>query len=213
MRKAGRELTKTRGVDPKRVSPNEAAGQLLVERALEAMEKEYHPDIPIAIFLPIRDLVTIGQALTSCENNRKMWAAGLRAVGPHQSIARMRCTARSIWKSLERSGVGYPAAKMTGKRGEGPTDHCAWPIVASRLFRPFQPTIRSRKACRRQCISPTGLTLNWAKASRKATSRKPFKRACFDAKIISRIGRKASDENTHPIFKSRECVTPPRLSF
>jgi hypothetical protein len=77
MRKAGKELTKTRGVDPKRVSPNEAAGRLLVEKALEAMEKEYHPDIPIAIFLPIRDLVTIGQALTSCENNRELWAAGL----------------------------------------------------------------------------------------------------------------------------------------
>ena len=49
MRKAGKELTKTRGVDPKRVSPNEAAGRLLVEKALEAMEKEYHPDIPISI--------------------------------------------------------------------------------------------------------------------------------------------------------------------
>ena len=43
MRKAGEELTKTRGVDPKRVSPNEGAGRLLVEKAVEAMEKEYHP--------------------------------------------------------------------------------------------------------------------------------------------------------------------------
>jgi hypothetical protein len=77
MRKAGKELTKTRGVDPKRVSPNEEAGRLLVEKALEAMEKEYHPDFPIFISLPIRDLVTIGQALMACENNREMWAKGL----------------------------------------------------------------------------------------------------------------------------------------
>jgi hypothetical protein len=76
MRKAGEELTKTRGVDPKRVSPNEGAGKLLVAKALAAMEKEYHPDIPIVIALPIRDLVTIGQALMACENKRWMWRAG-----------------------------------------------------------------------------------------------------------------------------------------
>jgi hypothetical protein len=76
MRKAGKELTKTRGVDPKRVSPNEEAGRLLVDRALEAMEKEYHPDFPIFISLPIGDLVTIGQALMACENKRDMWAKG-----------------------------------------------------------------------------------------------------------------------------------------
>ena len=77
MRKAGKELTKTRGVDPKRVSPNEEAGRLLVDQALEAMEKEHHPDFPIVISLPIRDLVTIGQALMACENKRDMWAKGL----------------------------------------------------------------------------------------------------------------------------------------
>src|SRR5271170_7445821 len=76
MRKAGKELTKTRGVDPKRVSPNEEAGRLLVEKALEAMEKEYHPKFPIFISLPIRDLVTIGQALMACENKRDMWTQG-----------------------------------------------------------------------------------------------------------------------------------------
>jgi hypothetical protein len=76
MRKAGEELTKTRGVDPKRVSPNEEAGRLLVDKALEAMEKEYHPSFPIFISLPIRDLVTIGQALMACENKRDMWAKG-----------------------------------------------------------------------------------------------------------------------------------------
>jgi hypothetical protein len=76
MRKAGKELTKTRGVDPKRVSPNEEAGRLLVDKALEAMEKEYHPNFPIFISLPIRDLVTIGQALMACENKRDMWARG-----------------------------------------------------------------------------------------------------------------------------------------
>jgi hypothetical protein len=76
MRKAGKELTKTRGVDPKRVSPNEEAGRLLVDRALEAMGREYHPDLPIFISLPIRDLVTIGQALMACENKRDMWAKG-----------------------------------------------------------------------------------------------------------------------------------------
>jgi hypothetical protein len=77
MRKAGKELTKTRGVDPKRVSPNEGAGRLLVEKAVEAMSQEHHPDLPIVIKLPIRDLVTIGQALMACENNREMWRAGL----------------------------------------------------------------------------------------------------------------------------------------
>jgi hypothetical protein len=76
MRKAGKELTKTRGVDPKRVSPNEEAGRLLVAKALEAMGREYHPDFPIVISLPIRDLVTIGQALMACENKRDMWAKG-----------------------------------------------------------------------------------------------------------------------------------------
>ena len=44
MRKAGKELTKTRGVDPKRVSANENAGRLLVSKAVEAMSREYHPD-------------------------------------------------------------------------------------------------------------------------------------------------------------------------
>jgi hypothetical protein len=77
MRKAGKELTKTRGVDPKRVSPDEGAGRLLVEKAVEAMSQEHHPDLPIVIKLPIRDLVTIGQALMACENNREMWRAGL----------------------------------------------------------------------------------------------------------------------------------------
>ena len=77
MRKAGEELTKTRGVDPKRVSPNEGAGRLLVEKAVEAMSQEHHPDLPIVIKLPIRDLVTIGQALMACENKRDLWTRGL----------------------------------------------------------------------------------------------------------------------------------------
>ena len=77
MHKAGKELTKTRDVDPKRVSPNEGAGRLLVEKAVEAMSQEHHPDLPIVIKLPIRDLVTIGQALMACENNREMWRSRL----------------------------------------------------------------------------------------------------------------------------------------
>ena len=77
MRKAGKELTKTRGVDPKRVSADDNAGKLLVSKAVEAMSREYHPDLPISVKLPIRDLVTIGQALMACENNRAMWNAGL----------------------------------------------------------------------------------------------------------------------------------------
>ena len=77
MRKAGKELTKTRGVDPKRVSADDNAGKLLVSKAVEAMSREYHPDLPISAKLPIRDLVTIGQALMACENNRAMWTAGL----------------------------------------------------------------------------------------------------------------------------------------
>ena len=77
MRKAGKELTKTRGVDPKRVSADDKAGELLVSKAVEAMSREYDPDWPPAISLPIRDLITIGQALMACENNRDMWKAGL----------------------------------------------------------------------------------------------------------------------------------------
>ena len=63
MRKAGKELTKTRGVDPKRVSADDDAGKLLVSKAVEAMSREYDPALPAAVYLPIRDLVTIGQAL------------------------------------------------------------------------------------------------------------------------------------------------------
>jgi hypothetical protein len=77
MRKAGKELTKTRGVDPKRVSADDNAGKLLVSKAVEAMSREHDPSLPTAIYLPIRDLVTIGQALMACENNRAMWKAGL----------------------------------------------------------------------------------------------------------------------------------------
>ena len=93
MRKAGKELTKTRGVDPKRVSADDNAGKLLVSKAVEAMSREYHPDLPISVKLPIRDLVTIGQALMACENNRDMWKAVLPAVGLRQSTARMRLCA------------------------------------------------------------------------------------------------------------------------
>jgi hypothetical protein len=160
MRKAGKELTKTRGVDPKRVSPNEAAGRLLVERALEAMEKEYHPEIPIAIFLPIRDLVTIGQALTSCENNREMWAAGLagRWAPPIDSPNALH---RAInLEKLGQSGVGYRGARMTGKRSDGRTGHCGSPIGALPSFRLFPLKIRNRKARGQRCISPTGLIRN-----------------------------------------------------
>jgi hypothetical protein len=77
MRKAGKELTKTRGVDPKRVSTDDDAGKLLVSKAVEAMSREYDPALPAAVYLPIRDLVTVGQALMACENNRAMWKAGL----------------------------------------------------------------------------------------------------------------------------------------
>jgi hypothetical protein len=40
------------------------------------MSREYDPSLPEAIYLPIRDLVTIGQALMACENNRGMWKSG-----------------------------------------------------------------------------------------------------------------------------------------
>jgi hypothetical protein len=40
------------------------------------MSREYDPALPAAVYLPIRDLVTIGQALMACENNRAMWKAG-----------------------------------------------------------------------------------------------------------------------------------------
>jgi hypothetical protein len=121
MRKAGKELTKS-GVDPKRVSPNEEAGRLLVDKALAAMEKEFHTDIPICISLPIRDLVTIGQALMACENKRGMWAKGFsgRWAPPIDSPDALH---RAI--HLEKLGtkrLGYRAAKMIGKRGGDRTD-------------------------------------------------------------------------------------------
>ncbi len=40
------------------------------------MEKEYHPQLPTSINLPIRDLVTIGQALMACQSKRDMWEKG-----------------------------------------------------------------------------------------------------------------------------------------
>ena len=63
MRKAGESLTKTRGMDPKRVSADQDAGELLKRKAVKMMSQEYDPDIPYGIALPTRDLVTIGQAL------------------------------------------------------------------------------------------------------------------------------------------------------
>jgi hypothetical protein len=71
------EMTKTRGIDPKRVSTSESAGKLLVRKAVEEMSREYDPDFPYGIALPTRDLVTIGQALSASENNREMWKRGL----------------------------------------------------------------------------------------------------------------------------------------
>ena len=94
MRKAGKELTKTRGVDPKRVSPNEERGPIARRKGVEAMSQEYHPDFPIVIKLPIRDLVTIGQALMACENKRDMWTRRVsRAAGLRRSTVRMRSCA------------------------------------------------------------------------------------------------------------------------
>jgi hypothetical protein len=76
MHKAGEELTKTRGVDPKRVSPNMKA----LENCSSPRRWRLWKGIPSRHShrhrLPIRDLVTIGQALMACENKRWMWAAG-----------------------------------------------------------------------------------------------------------------------------------------
>jgi len=62
MRKAGENLTKTRGMDPKRVTADQDAGELLKRKAVEEMS---------------RDLVTIGQALMASEHNRELWKHGL----------------------------------------------------------------------------------------------------------------------------------------
>lgn len=78
MRKAGKRQTKTRGMDPKRItSSDENAGELLVYEYLKAIARPYDPEEPNMIFLHTRDLVTIGQALMACENKREMWKAGL----------------------------------------------------------------------------------------------------------------------------------------
>ena len=179
MRKAGKELTKTRGVDPKRVSADDNAGKLLVSKAVEAMSREYHPDLPISVKLPIRDLVTIGQALMACENNRAMWTAGLagRWAPPIDSE---NALVRVI--NLEKLGTkrrwipGREDDWQTRRRPDG-TLRLANRCVA------LVPTIPAEnpepKVRRRPCISPIGSIPSWAKASRKATSRKLYRKVCF----------------------------------
>jgi hypothetical protein len=76
MQKAGESLTKTRGMDPKRVTVDRDAGELLKRKAVEAMSREYDPAIPCGITLATRDLVTIGQALMASEHNRELWKRG-----------------------------------------------------------------------------------------------------------------------------------------
>jgi hypothetical protein len=71
------EITKTRGIDPKRVTTQKGAGDLLKSMAIKAMSREYDPDIPYGIALPIHNLVTIGQALMASEHNRELWTRGL----------------------------------------------------------------------------------------------------------------------------------------
>jgi len=79
-------LTKTRGIDPKRVTEDEDAGELLTRMAVEKMSRPYDElsisqqgetvRCPYAIYLPMRDLVTIGQALSASERNRELWTRG-----------------------------------------------------------------------------------------------------------------------------------------
>ena len=63
-------------IDPKRVSADQDAGELLKRKAVEAMSREYDPAIPYGISLATRDLVTIGQALMASEHNRELWKRG-----------------------------------------------------------------------------------------------------------------------------------------
>jgi hypothetical protein len=120
MRKAGKELTKTRGVDPKRVSADDNAGKLLVSKAVEAMSREYDPP-------------SISQSAILSPSVRRSWHAkkdatcGRRASpvdGLRQSIVNMRSSARSTWTSWERNDVGYPAARMIGRRVVARTEAC-----------------------------------------------------------------------------------------
>jgi hypothetical protein len=71
------QVTKTRGLDPKRASPDDNMASLLTTQAVKSMSVVYDPDLPTPIFIPIRNLVTIGMALSAAENNRSLWKRGL----------------------------------------------------------------------------------------------------------------------------------------
>ena len=93
MRKAGKELTKTRGVDPKRVSADDNAGKLLVSKAVEAMSREYHPEHSAANSSNCRSATLSPSVRRSwlVENNRAMWESRFRRpLGVRRSRARTR---------------------------------------------------------------------------------------------------------------------------
>jgi hypothetical protein len=78
MRKAGKAVSKTRGMDPKRLSADGNVYNLLKEQALAAMRRGYDASLGgDGVMLPIRNLVTVGMALGASENNRARWKAGL----------------------------------------------------------------------------------------------------------------------------------------
>jgi hypothetical protein len=156
MRKAGKELTKTRGVDPKRVSADDNAGKLLVSKAVEAMSREYDPKLPPAIYLPIRDLVTIGQALMACENNRDMWKAGLagRWAPPIDSE---QALLRAI--NLEKLGTKrrwIPGREDDCKPGGGLMEVYGSPIVVCHLSRQYRLKTPNRSERCQVCTNPIG---------------------------------------------------------
>jgi hypothetical protein len=83
--KGGMTLTKTRGMDPKRVTEDEDVGAMLNRKALEEMSRPYvlleqgGESIPYhyEIGLETCDLVTIGQALSASEHHHELWTKGL----------------------------------------------------------------------------------------------------------------------------------------
>ena len=67
-------LTKTRGLDPKRVTRERKINVVLVDQFLQAARRPYDSKLTIPIVIPSKHLVTIGMALAMAEHKRELWA-------------------------------------------------------------------------------------------------------------------------------------------
>jgi hypothetical protein len=66
-------LTKTRGLDPKRVTREKRINDVLVDEFVRAARRPYNPDLTNPIAIPSKHLVTIGMALAMAEHKRDLW--------------------------------------------------------------------------------------------------------------------------------------------